>query len=287
MLNFKKIFLFFFLISLLFSLVFPYHQAFAKFSKIRVNPDREDAWYCQQKGEFVWECLGTCRYCSDENVCQFTSAKPCQVGWLNNNPDCACCGDCSLDDFLWIGANVANIIFRYMGVVALVLFVIGGIIWMTSGGAPEKIGLGKNIIKGAVIGLIIIIGSSFIIDTVLDAIGASEYVPSEPAQGWPICPSPPTKTRPWCYGCTWTGVDRGCQSQEVADYQELLNELGYDCGPADGKFGPKTKECTKEFQRDEGLTADGIVGPDTYEKYLEKEAESLDVDFDLDFDLEP
>lgn len=47
--------------------------------------------------------------------------------------------------------------------------------------------------------------------------------------------------------------------------QEKLNELGYDCGKADGKIGKKTKEALKKFQKDHELTADGVIGPKTLE----------------------
>ncbi|MFT9496301.1 peptidoglycan-binding protein [Anaerosolibacter sp.] len=45
--------------------------------------------------------------------------------------------------------------------------------------------------------------------------------------------------------------------------QEKLNELGYDCGVADGIMGTKTKTAIKNFQRDNGLVVDGIVGTKT------------------------
>lgn len=46
---------------------------------------------------------------------------------------------------------------------------------------------------------------------------------------------------------------------------ELINR-GYDLGSygADGKFGTKTEEAVKAFQRDWGLVQDGIVGPKTW-----------------------
>ena len=52
---------------------------------------------------------------------------------------------------------------------------------------------------------------------------------------------------------------------------ELLNK-GYDLGRwgADGNFGSATEEAVKRFQRDNGLTADGIIGPKTWEA-LEKQ----------------
>lgn len=51
----------------------------------------------------------------------------------------------------------------------------------------------------------------------------------------------------------------------VKEVQERLNELGYDCGKADGKMGEKTTSALKKFQKDSGLTADGKVGPKTIE----------------------
>ena len=48
--------------------------------------------------------------------------------------------------------------------------------------------------------------------------------------------------------------------------QTELIQRGYDLGSygADGKFGAKTENAVKEFQRDWGLTADGIIGPKTW-----------------------
>lgn len=40
--------------------------------------------------------------------------------------------------------------------------------------------------------------------------------------------------------------------------QRKLNELGYDAGSADGLMGTQTRSAILEFQRDSGLTADGL-----------------------------
>jgi hypothetical protein len=42
-----------------------------------------------------------------------------------------------------------------------------------------------------------------------------------------------------------------------------LTTLGYDPGPVDGKPGRKTDKAVKKFQKDQGLTADGIWGQKT------------------------
>jgi Putative peptidoglycan binding domain len=45
--------------------------------------------------------------------------------------------------------------------------------------------------------------------------------------------------------------------------QVRLNGLGYNCGAVDGAIGPKTKKAVRQFQKDRGLTVDGLAGPAT------------------------
>ena len=57
---------------------------------------------------------------------------------------------------------------------------------------------------------------------------------------------------------------KGSRGSDVAEVQARLSELGYLPGPIDGIFGTKTEAAVIHFQRDRGLTPDGIVGPLTY-----------------------
>ncbi|HKS48800.1 MAG TPA: N-acetylmuramoyl-L-alanine amidase [Amycolatopsis sp.] len=50
---------------------------------------------------------------------------------------------------------------------------------------------------------------------------------------------------------------------DVFALQDRLTELGYDAGRPDGLFGAKTEQALRNFQRDYGLTVDGICGPAT------------------------
>jgi N-acetylmuramoyl-L-alanine amidase len=50
---------------------------------------------------------------------------------------------------------------------------------------------------------------------------------------------------------------------DVAALQERLLEMGFDPGRCDGRFGPRTEAALREFQRNVGLTSDGILGPVT------------------------
>lgn len=54
--------------------------------------------------------------------------------------------------------------------------------------------------------------------------------------------------------------------------QKALKKAGYYDGPLDGKVGPGTRDSIRAFQKDNGLTADGVCGRGTWAKlksYLE------------------
>ncbi|MBR5193102.1 MAG: peptidoglycan-binding protein [Bacteroidaceae bacterium] len=62
-----------------------------------------------------------------------------------------------------------------------------------------------------------------------------------------------------------TATDKG---DHVYIAQAALYCHGYDPGALDGIDGKKTQTAAKAFQKDKGLTADGIVGKNTFEKLL-------------------
>src|SRR5206468_11758140 len=53
------------------------------------------------------------------------------------------------------------------------------------------------------------------------------------------------------------------RGDDVRALQRRLNALGFDAGREDGIFGPRCDRAIREFQRNIGRDADGIVGPDT------------------------
>lgn len=57
---------------------------------------------------------------------------------------------------------------------------------------------------------------------------------------------------------------QGSRGEEVRYLQERLRALGFDPGPSDGVFGPKTADAVRRYQQSRGLAADGIVGPKTW-----------------------
>ncbi len=66
-----------------------------------------------------------------------------------------------------IVANIIQSLLGIVGVLALAMFVYGGITWMISGGSSEKIEQGKKTIVWAVLGLAIVFFSYAILDFIL------------------------------------------------------------------------------------------------------------------------
>lgn len=56
----------------------------------------------------------------------------------------------------------------------------------------------------------------------------------------------------------------GSRGSDVMEIQSLLSQIGYNPGPIDGIFGPLTQQAVINFQLDNNLTPDGIIGPNTY-----------------------
>ncbi len=55
----------------------------------------------------------------------------------------------------------------------------------------------------------------------------------------------------------------GAAGEAVRRLQDALIELGLLDGEADGRFGPDTRAAVEAFQRERGLPADGLAGPQT------------------------
>ena len=57
---------------------------------------------------------------------------------------------------------------------------------------------------------------------------------------------------------------RGDKGEDVRAFQQLLIDQGYlAAGGADGSFGSGTEKAVMQFQKDQGLTADGVIWPQT------------------------
>lgn len=74
---------------------------------------------------------------------------------------------------------------------------------------------------------------------------------------------------PACSTGGFPTIRRGSLSNYVLIAQDDLNTLGYSTGGLDGIFGSATYNAVISYQRSRGLTADGIVGCNTWRSLQE------------------
>lgn len=79
-------------------------------------------------------------------------------------------GDAGVKDIV---NNIISIILGFLGLIAVILILIGGFLWMTAGGNEDRVKKGRQYIINGVIGLIIILAAyaiaSFVITNLVDA----------------------------------------------------------------------------------------------------------------------
>lgn len=61
-------------------------------------------------------------------------------------------------------------------------------------------------------------------------------------------------------------LERGSENIYVGILQFKLNSLGYNCGNCDMKYGAKTENAVRSYQKAKGLKVDGIAGKNTWNK---------------------
>lgn len=81
-------------------------------------------------------------------------------------------------------------------------------------------------------------------------------------------------------GATWSALVDACykmgdrtlylrlpnlHGNDVLELQRCLNILGFSCGKPDGCYGVYTEAAVKQFQESQGMLADGMAFPDTFD----------------------
>lgn len=81
-----------------------------------------------------------------------------------------------------------------------------------------------------------------------------------------VMPAPTPTPEPTPAPATKPTLRRGSKGEYVTLAQTELIQKGYDCGSfgADGQFGAATEKAVRAFQKDAGLTVDGVIGKNTW-----------------------
>lgn len=124
--------------------------------------------------------------------------------------------------------KMVNKVLGVLGAVALLVFVVGGAMWLTSGGNAEKVKNGTMAMMWAVIGLFIIFSSYAILNLVIKGLFAADATAPESA-----CPAPlicmEKQREPFCacmkekndkYACAWekcNNVVSPCPAEKPED----------------------------------------------------------------------
>ena len=96
------------------------------------------------------------------------------------------------------------------------------------------------------------------------ALAADAEAPSPAPPPADAAPERPVSYADWEYRVKIHLLRQGNCGPQVRNMQTLLSTQGFDCGEADGEFGPRTAAALTDFQRAHGLEADGEFGTQSF-----------------------
>ncbi len=138
-------------------------------------------------------------------------------------PTCTDADGCSICEIVEIFTNAADLVGIFLSSIALLMFILGGFMWIFSAGQAERVEKGKKIILGTLTGLVIVFLAWFAVNVIVrvasssggnaqGGLGTSTYIFS---RGWwdqRYCqPATPTTCKNYSIGtlCGYSG-DTGC-----------------------------------------------------------------------------
>ncbi len=102
--------------------------------------------------------------------------------------------------------------------------------------------------------------------TAATQVPAATPVPAAAPAAQPVQVQTQTRADGSFFGGNYSTIYPGTTGTRVVLLQSALNQLGYPCGKADGKYGSGTQTAVKNFQKAQKLTADGVAGKNTLRK---------------------
>lgn len=79
-------------------------------------------------------------------------------------------GECGLPQMLQVAVNLARLMLGLLGSITLIVFVYGGVVWLTAAGNAQRVERGKQVFEGALVGLVIVLAAWVIVNFVLAAL---------------------------------------------------------------------------------------------------------------------
>ena len=128
-------------------------------------------------------CTSICAKSSDRSSCSYSATRATCPSTLGNTPegyegplpDCAFsrtgCRD--INDLVEVAVNVTKILFSFMGSIAFVMFMYGGILMISSFGNAEQFKKGQGVLIAAIVGIAISLSAYLVVEFILDALNIS------------------------------------------------------------------------------------------------------------------
>ena len=190
----------------------------------------------------------------NSGICTGAFCKESEVGAFMKGitKECGNLGNCELKDIMIVFTNVGNFILGIVGGLVLLMYVIGGIYMLASGGNSARVDKGKKFIKISTTGLLIILfaylgitfisssltggtpGTTQIVDCSLESDGVDCGVNSQCFSG--VC-----KTK-----CSIGGPNRACVPKEQAQKKNYTMISGHNlCPGSQDPNDPKQSICVQ------------------------------------------
>jgi hypothetical protein len=97
-------------------------------------------------------------------------------------PACVSSGNCTLNDIVQAGVNFATFIMGLSGALFFAVFIYGGALYLLSFGNKSRVQKGKDAIKGAVIGMIFVLGAWTIVNTLVKGLKGESSTTTAPTK---------------------------------------------------------------------------------------------------------
>lgn len=196
--------------------------------------------------------------------------------YLLKGIECIESGNCQLNDILRLVVNVSKLILRWVGVIALIFFIVGGIIWLTSAGNEEKVKRGKKILVNTLIGIFIVFFAWQIVNLIICGLSGGSLAETCQLFGvkkWNVFPGEEEKkvcqnARP-CPDLSqansfWTPT---CQKEEVKTLQNSLIKLNcLSSNYSNGCYDEITSKAVRNFCLKNNCQTNGEVDQNLFNK---------------------
>src|SRR3989344_2048182 len=84
--------------------------------------------------------------------------------------ECKQCGNCTMCDILAVPIGIYRIMISFVGVGAMIMLLYGGTVWLMSRGSDDKIQQGKEIMSRTFFGMMLVLSSWIIVNTIIVAV---------------------------------------------------------------------------------------------------------------------